>query len=87
LHVTDIETSYIVQLLLISHYPKAREVESDSNSQVRGWIKSMDRDEVEDAGISVDGLLDSNIIDTAEKLLKEAGNMVGWFLWFEGNVC
>ena len=47
----------------------------------------MDRDEVEDAGISVDGLLDSNIIDTAEKLLKEAGNMVGCFLRFEGNVC
>lgn len=35
----------------------------------------MERDEVEDAGISVDGLLDSNIIDTAEKLLKEVGNM------------
>lgn len=37
----------------------------------------MDSDEVEDAGISVDGLLDSNIIDMAEKQLKEAGNMVG----------
>ena len=47
----------------------------------------MDRDEVEDAGISVDGLLDSNIKDMAEKLLKEAGNMVGCSLWFEGNIC
>lgn len=47
----------------------------------------MDRDEVEDAGISVDGLLDSNIIDIAEKLLKEAENMVGCFLRFERNVC
>lgn len=47
----------------------------------------MDSDEVEDVGIIVDGLLDSNIIDTAEELLKKAGTMVGCFLRFEGNVC
>ncbi|KAJ5231000.1 hypothetical protein N7489_011708 [Penicillium chrysogenum] len=35
----------------------------------------MDSDEVEDVGIIVDGLLDSNIIDTAEELLKKAGTM------------
>ena len=40
----------------------------------------MDKDEVEDVGISVEGLADSNIIDIAEKRLEEAGNMVGSFL-------
>lgn len=64
-----------------------RKAESGSSNQVKGWINRMDRDEIEDTGLSVDGLPDSNIKDMAEKLLKEAGNMVGCFLWFEGNIC
>lgn len=39
----------------------------------------MDRDEVEDVGISVEGSTDSEIIKTAEELLEKVGNKVGSF--------
>jgi hypothetical protein len=47
----------------------------------------MDKDEVEDVGIPVEGLLDSNIIEMTAKLLRETGNMVGYLLQSDAAFC
>lgn len=47
----------------------------------------MDKDEVEEVGISVEGLLDSDIIDMTEKRLRETRHMVGGLLQVDEAFC
>lgn len=47
----------------------------------------MDQDEIEDSGVPLDSLSESDTIKKTEGRLRQLGNMVGSFLELKRTVC